>query len=703
MSRRIPYGLLSACALYVAVRALVLASNFDAVAMPVYELALSGDLAKLAVEGGSGAPLYEYFDNGGGQVITGLLAVPLYALLGDGYVVLKLVPFALGLATLVIGWRLLDRHWNRTAANLGALFLALPPPTLLKYTLLAKGNHGESLCFQFLALALFLSAHAGGLRIRALFAAAVAAGFAVSFYFGSGVLLAGLAIAHVGMRGWRAAFTDLRVVLPGFVLGLAPLIWLDVASGGQGRRFLAAKLGVGVAATADSAGGPFLARVWELFVQILPQAGVFEDLGPISGRSASALYLAAFAIAWLTLARRWLGPALSSDGAARFERWKHAPLVLYLPLFAVVYGASSFDFDVYMPPVEVGRFRYLVPFFAFAALGLAIAAGDRIERGRRMRMPSVALPGAVLAAGLFSLPIVDWTFAKRELAAKYPGYFMHYQANVALSPAEDSTTERPTFDLARAARDVAGLAPVFAKDAYEGMGFRLAQAEEVYATLDAAALARIVAPWPAARRIDLARGLGCWIGGRASLNETRLRRLRSSVDALLASGDPLAQYAIEGLCIGFVYPLAIQAPGELARKAHLRNVLPASALPAWRRGQGIACGRLLRRGIASEVELWLAYARPIPAEECDDFWFGAGWGAADAVVEPSWPAEVDLWAPAERRRAFFAGYGAALRHVWGEASVAGWSERLAPALPAADRAAFELGLSWPGYPAPLSH
>ena len=25
-------------------------------------------------------------------------------------------------------------------------------------------------------------------------------------------------------------------------------------------------------------------------------------------------------------------------------------------------------------------------------------------------------------------------------------------------------------------------------------------------------------------------------------------------------------------------------------------------------------GRLLRRGIASEVELWLAYARPIPAE-----------------------------------------------------------------------------------------
>jgi hypothetical protein len=701
VKRPVPYGLLVACALYVALRALVLATNFDAVAMPVYELALSGDLAKLTVEGGSGAPLYEYFDNGGGQVITGLLAVPLYRLLGDGYVVLKLVPFALGLATLVVGWRMLDRHWSRTAANLGALFLALPPPTLLKYTLLAKGNHGESLLFQFVTLALFLRAHSGGLRPRVLFATAVAAGLALTFYFGSGVLLAGLAIAHVGMRGGRAALADMRVVVPGFALGLAPLIWLDVASGGQGHRFLAAKLGVDVAASAGAAGASLLTRLWELFVQILPEAGVFEDLGPVSGRVAGALYLAAFAAAWLALARRWLGRAGPESDGTRFQRWKHAPLVLHLPLFAAFYGVSSFDFDVYAPPVAVGRFRYLVPHFAFAALGLAIVAAGWIE-GRRLRVPGLALAAAVLAAGLFSLPIVDWSFARSELAAKYPGYHLHYQANVALTPADDSTDERPTFDLQRAARDVAGLAPVFAKDAYEGMGCRLAQAEEVYAPLDDTSLARIVAPWDAARRIDLARGMGSWLGGRASTNEARVRRMRASVDALLASGDPLAQYAIEGLCIGFAYPLEIQAIGEITRKARLREILPPDAWPAWRRGQGIACGRLLRRGIQSEVGLWLAYARPIPAEECDDFWFGAGWGTADSVADPAWPADVDRWAPVARRRAFFAGYGAALRHVWGEAAIPRWSQRLAPALPAADRKAFEHGLSWPGYPAPLS-
>ncbi len=124
-------------ALYLGFRGLVLHTNFDAVAVPVFEVPVQGNLAALLAAGERGAPLASYYDNCGGHILTGLLAAPLYALLGPSYLALKLVPLLLGLATLLLVWRVLARHYDRDAAGAFALLFAIGPPTLLKYSLLA--------------------------------------------------------------------------------------------------------------------------------------------------------------------------------------------------------------------------------------------------------------------------------------------------------------------------------------------------------------------------------------------------------------------------------------------------------------------------------------------------------------------------------------------------------------------------------------
>lgn len=89
-----------ALVVYVGLRLAILHTNFDAVAMPNYELSTIGNLATVAVEDHGGAPLSKYFDNVGGHLVVGWLAIPLYALFGSSYFVLKLVPLLLGLAGL---------------------------------------------------------------------------------------------------------------------------------------------------------------------------------------------------------------------------------------------------------------------------------------------------------------------------------------------------------------------------------------------------------------------------------------------------------------------------------------------------------------------------------------------------------------------------------------------------------------------------
>ena len=162
-SRREWIGLALALATYALVRALVLHTNFDEFAMPQFELFPMGTIPLLQGADG-GLPVSRVYDNSAGQLLTGWLATPFYALFGETYLALKLVPLTLGALALVFLWLVVRESAGTRAANVAGFLFALAPSTLVKYSTFASGNHFETLAFNALALWATLRLHRSGVR-----------------------------------------------------------------------------------------------------------------------------------------------------------------------------------------------------------------------------------------------------------------------------------------------------------------------------------------------------------------------------------------------------------------------------------------------------------------------------------------------------------------------------------------------------------
>jgi Dolichyl-phosphate-mannose-protein mannosyltransferase len=687
-----------AVALYLVLRGLTLAADLDEVAIPVYELAMMGNIAHIAQGGWEGAPLTQFYDNCGGHLVTGLLAVPFYALLGDTYLALKLVPLLLGVLLIWLAWCIALRLGGPRAATWTALLLAVGPPILFKYSLLAKGNHFENLPFQLLAwLAWLRWMDVPSSRWRAS-AFGAAAGFALFFYFGSAILLATLAATHLAARGPRQSVRDGLLVLPGALIGLAPLAAIQLATAGRPAQFLTHNLAL------EESG--VLQRSWsrasDLLLHLLPRAGCFEDLGPIPARAAELVFLACFVLAWCALAlRAWRGlHARSGVRAASAKeridpRLLAGPLVLYLPLWLVAYMLSGFTFRPADPPMQVLTYRYLVPHFMLALVAIGTAA-SLLPRRR-----GVALGGLAFATGLFTLPVIDWSFSRSDLAARYPGYhFPYYVQSVLLRDGvRDAATGQLTWDEHRIAAQVAQFSRREQSRIFEGLGCmltrsRLGPAAGAAAALD---LDLLAAPYGTQSKIDLARGAGSGLRELASARADRSEWLASVLRELQSRGDARVGYVAEGLSQGFRFPQALSVQADLATSAELGAGVPAELQGSWLRGRGIQCGRLLGRGVAHDVEVALRELETAPPTQRPELWFGVGWGLAEASSERAGEA-VARWVPEELRSVAWQGIGAATRHLDGALDAAQVAERMGCAS-GPESAALARGLSWPSYPA----
>ena len=166
--------------------------------------------------------------------------------------------------------------------------------------------------------------------------------------------------------------------------------------------------------------------------------------------------------------------------------------------------------------------------------------------------------------------------------------------------------------------------------------------------------------------------------------------------------SPLTGYVIEGLALDLNYPLEHLTPKHLQQSAIMSPAIPPDLRPAWRRGQGIQCGRLLRRGFAADVERIRSGARTIPVAERGDFWFGVGWGLGEGRGTGALTAEPWAWMPTEQRGAALQGLGAALRHQLGIGASEGLGDDLSGDFGAADLRALSDGMRWLGYPLPYS-
>ena len=172
--RRWPPGFWLALGAFVLLRVLVLHTAFDEVGLWMYEVNPMGTIAELALRGVR-VPAHFFYDNAAGQVLAGYLAVPGFSLFGSTYLALKLVPFAMGVATLFLLFALLRDVFGMRAALLGAWLLALGPTTLFKYSIVCSGNHFENLFFTTIVLVLFYRMHLKGVTAGRLLAAGAAA------------------------------------------------------------------------------------------------------------------------------------------------------------------------------------------------------------------------------------------------------------------------------------------------------------------------------------------------------------------------------------------------------------------------------------------------------------------------------------------------------------------------------------------------
>jgi len=693
--RTVYWRLALALLVYLGLRVLVLVSAFDDVCLPPYELGLAGNIAHSLNSETPVAPLVRFYDNCGGHLLTGLLAAPLFQLFGETYLVLKLVPLALGLATLVLGWWLMRRNAGQLAADVFAFAFALAPPVLLKYSLLAKGNHFENLVVQFALLAFVLELpRLHGFWPRLLCGAL--AGFTVFVYFGALLLLAVLAPAHLLRVGPRRAALDAPGILAGFLVGSLPLVWMQLSTHGRPFEFLFAKLApAGVSAQLGAAAQTPWARIVELVTQQLPQATCIDALGGLSPAFGNAAFIAAYLATWFVLAAA-LWRRRSQRAERDFALW--SALALYLPIFVLVYGFSSFRFSVYARPVAEGTYRYLVPAYAFATLKFGavvqlLAAGPPSAL-RRAGLSLVAL--GLVSASAFGVGVVDWRFVRDSPGQSYPGYYPRFYNNVILASARDLDQPKGHWRADAIAQYANRFTSPERQDVWYGLGHNVAFARQSYAG-DAArthTVGDLCAPFDSERRIDLARGLGSYL-------RRRYRRGRSApfVQTLVnleKDDDPLRNYVVEGLGLESAFPLASSVRAHFALGNRIHALLPADLRPLLRRGQGIYCGRLALRGLAFDLQNVRWLTQQINAAEQADFAFGLGWSCVDAGDGLQALERLIQQCPPNELRAFYHGWGAAQRHAGSDGQLPQqWSAD------AQSRAAFTSGYAWPNYPSCL--
>lgn len=390
----------------------ILDTAFDEVGLWMYELYPMGTMAELARRGVE-IPLSFYYDNAAGQILSGLLTIPVFELLGPSYFALKVLPFLMGAGLLAVVHTLLHGWFGRIPALLGAALFVLPPTLVLKYSITCSGNHFENLFFSMLTVAAFFHAHRAGISRGRLYLAGLAAGFALFVFLGALLTIAILALLHLGMRGWRASLRDALPLGLGGLTGLAPLIALNISTGGRGLGFLGAKF------AAEDAPSPIDTAKWSVraehyLVEKLPQApnmpGFWDLDGAFWNHWVTAVTLLAYAICLVVALPgllRLVRSLLGSDQRPDARDSLLLLVVLYLPVSTLAFAVSNFRIGGYSGILGYGGYRYYLPWFSYMLLACGILLGCAwLTRRWQWRVPALLLVVAALLPGFANTSLV---------------------------------------------------------------------------------------------------------------------------------------------------------------------------------------------------------------------------------------------------------------------------------------------------------
>jgi hypothetical protein len=575
--------------------------------MAMFELYPMGTMAELKLRGVH-FPLRFYYDNAAGQLVMGHAAIPLYWMFGSTYFVLKLLPTLLGLVTLVFLWSLLDRHFSRLTANIGALLFALAPSTLVRYSVVCSGNHFENLLFTTIFLWCFYRHH-GLLRTRwSLFWAAFSAGFALFVFLGVLIPIGICAGMHVGLRGLKRTLVDAPVALMGFVIGIAPLVLVNYATSGRGLGFLSAKFTEEGARAADVSTWD---RIGDFLGNGLLESGMFEPELGLTRAEWGVVFVVLFAIAYVLslpaviagiaglLRGTFLGGTTASGEDSAFERVKLVPFVLYVPLAALAFGIANFRLRGYVHPMEAGGYRYYLPTLLFALILLAVWIARAWEKRGVARVGSFVLGTGAFACCVTSLGLVDWTFSNVGSGLHYNGYNFAQLARGLVGGRNAVAREEIIGRVSQwpsAVRE-----PVIRALGFNlGIGASPRTKEALLATDWSMDLEEVTRPFPEDWRLLMANGAGTAIRFRTRMNDMT-GELPNMLRHIRPVDGALAEEAVAGSAFTTVPPTLGREVFDTFTENLSLLTMDTPHVEAFARGHGMYCGRLKSRGIPREV------------------------------------------------------------------------------------------------------
>ena len=336
-----------------------------------------GTIAKEIVEGIK-APLLDYqadpYD--GGSLVMGILAAPLFRVLGPSLFVLKLVPLAFSFGTLLLLLLFLRRFFDEPTAFLGGLLLTLSPPNFTALSLTAIGSHTESIFFSILILYCFYRftfEENHSLFWSAAFGLAAGTGCWFTSITGITVLACLLSWFLMGCPG-----RSQKAVLffcGALFAGLLPFISYNLSHRFRGIRFV---LGVFSWGYSDAHSLLYFPRM--IFLKLIqlvsyqiPQLLNFEPAGKIPASFFAIFYygLSACGIIFFYGQEfvQWIRKKSGID--------KTLPLLLYPVIFLAAYGLSYYEIDSIGSSVDS---RYLIPLQFFSLILLALGVRRMKER-----------------------------------------------------------------------------------------------------------------------------------------------------------------------------------------------------------------------------------------------------------------------------------------------------------------------------------
>jgi hypothetical protein len=681
MSRLLSPGLTLSLVAYVLLRVLLLHTAFDETVMPQYELYPMGTIPKF-LSGAGEIPLHFHYDNAAGQLFTGVFAVPLFALFGESYLVLKLVPFLLGVGGLFFLHLFLRENFSERAATIGSLFFALGPvPTMMKYSVFAGGNHFEHIPFAIFTLWCFYRLHRehGGRSRRWLFITGLAMGFQLFILLGALIPILLLCFVHLGLRGVRGAMKDLTVLAPGFLFGASPLVVINLATSGRSGDF--------VGATMSKEGPSFLDRALEFAVQRIDNAATFDDFLGMPASVASALFVAVTAVVWFAcfpgalrgLRQLFIGIFQGGGGAAGLEGVRLVPLAFYLPGIVVVYALTNFKLYDLQPPMQAEGYRYYLPHFLFVLLLFAVVTDRWLTAGGGKRVVGRALLCGGFFAASFNLTYIDLGFTHTGAGAHYAGYNYVQTARTLFKPANIPVIGKypGKWDEWEPDRDaITSIIETFEspwrQQLYIGAGWCEAQKQYLANSAETAKGApfldtrEFLPAYPEDVRGLVARGAGLTV--RIFWRENSQRwSLAEWVTLQTPRADPAIAEVIAGANIPHEFPHAQREFGALFQRAlgTLAELDPQRA-EQFARGLGHLAGVVLERGIPGEVAELEKHYQSVRMEHRNALLRGVGEQLAIAGEAPNIPEAARRLEAPEGARVLDESFERAVRRAWGE-------------------------------------